>query len=109
MIPYFGGKLIFFTFKSAARYIFLYMKDDSLIKQQNATKVNPSPFNSGVTWPLFKYFSLLATFTAKLIHFHMYFTLQFFTAFTPNPGRKNAHFREINLSAMNLLFPLTKY
>ena len=47
-----------------------------------------------MTWPLFKYFKLLATFTAKLIHFPMYFTLHL----PQIQIGKSTHFREKNIS-----------
>ena len=63
------SKLIFLTFEFAEAYIFLYTKDESLSRKILSKLIHFKSRNSGVTWSRFKYFPLLATFAAKLIHF----------------------------------------
>ena len=63
------SKLIFFTFESAETYRFLYIKDASFSRKILLKLIHFKSLNSGVTWSRFKYFPLLATFAAKLIHF----------------------------------------
>ena len=63
------SKLIFFTFESAETYRFLYIKDASFSCKRKLKFIHFKSRNSGVTWSRFKYFPLLATLAAKLIHF----------------------------------------
>ena len=63
------SKLIFFTFESAETYWFLYIKDAPCSRKILLKLIHFKSRNSGVTWSRFKYFPLLATFAAKLIHF----------------------------------------
>ena len=61
-------KVNLFTFESAEMYRFLHK--GRLISRKILPKlIHFKSRNSGVTWSHFKYFPLLATFTAKLIHF----------------------------------------
>ena len=64
------SKLIFFTFESAETYRFLYIKDASFSRKILLKIIHFKSRNSGVTWSRFKYFPLLETFAAKLIHFN---------------------------------------
>ena len=57
------------TFESAETYRFLYTKDASFSRKILLKLIHFKSPNSGVTWSRFKYFSLLATLVAKLIHF----------------------------------------
>ena len=63
------SKLIFFTFESVETYRFLYIKDASFSCKILLKLIHFKSRNSGVTWSRFKYFQLLATLAAKLIHF----------------------------------------
>ena len=63
------SKLIFFTFESAGKYKFLYIKDASFSRKILLKLIYFKSGISGVTWSRFKYFPLLDTFAAKLIHF----------------------------------------
>ena len=60
---------MFFTFESAETYRLLYIKDASFSCKILLKLIHFKSRNSGVTWSRFKYFPLLATFAAKLIHF----------------------------------------
>ena len=62
------SKLIFFTFESAETYGFLHIKDASFSRKILLKLIHFKSRNSGLTWSLSKYFPLLATFAAKLIH-----------------------------------------
>ena len=63
------SKLIFSTFESAETYRFLYIKDASFSRKILLKLIHFESRNIGVTWSRFKYFPLLATFAAKLIHY----------------------------------------
>ena len=62
-------KVNLFTFESAETYRFLYIKDASFSWKILLKLIHFKSRNSWVTWSRFKYFPLLATFAAKLIHF----------------------------------------
>ena len=49
-------------------YRFLYIKDASFSRKILLKLIHFKSRNSGVTWSRFKYFQLLTTFAAKLIH-----------------------------------------
>ena len=63
------SKLIFFTFESADKYIFLYIKDAPFNRKILLKLIHFKSLIWWVTWSRFKYFPLLATFAAKLIYF----------------------------------------
>ena len=75
------SKLIFSTFESAETYRFLYIKDASFSCKIPLKLIYFKSRNTEVTWSHFKYFPLLASFAAKLIHFCTSYC-SFVTAFT---------------------------
>ena len=62
------SKSIFTTFESAETYKFLYIKNASFSRKILLKLIHFKSRNSGVKWSRFKYFTLLATFAAKLTH-----------------------------------------
>ena len=60
---------LFFTFKSASTYRFSCIKDATFNRKMRLKLIHLMSFNSGVTPSRFKYFPLLASFAAKLMHF----------------------------------------
>ena len=63
------SNIIFSTIESADPWIFICIIDVSFSCKMLLKLIHFKSLNRGVTWSLFKYFLLLATFAAKFIYF----------------------------------------